>query len=77
MCPPTSTRSGCAPADRPGRPAPTTGPLLFRALLAQDMYLAGSTVMLLTILTVLGTLVSDAMLVWGDPRIRYARRESG
>ena len=41
------------------------------------MYLAGSTVMLLTILTVLGTLVSDAMLVWGDPRIRYARRESG
>ena len=56
---------------------PTTGPLLFRALLAQDMYLAGSTVMLLTVLTVLGTLVSDVMLVWGDPRIRYARRESG
>ena len=53
---------------------PTTGPLLFRALLAQDRYLAGSTVMLLT---VLGTLVSDVMLVWGDPRIRYARRESG
>ena len=43
---------------------PTTGPLLFRALLAQDMYLAGSTVMLLTVLTVLGTLVSDVMLVW-------------
>jgi len=52
---------------------PTTGPLLFQALLNQDMYLAGSTVMFLTFLTVIGTLISDILLVWMDPRIRYER----
>jgi len=52
---------------------PTTGPLLFRALIAQDMYLAGSTVMFLTFLTVIGTLISDILLVWIDPRIRYEK----
>ena len=52
---------------------PTTGPLLYRALMCQDMYLAGSTVMFLTFLTVIGTLVSDLLLVWIDPRIRYER----
>ena len=52
---------------------PTIGPLLFRALLAQDMYLAGSTVMFLTFLTVIGTLLSDILLVLVDPRIRYQR----
>lgn len=52
---------------------PTTGPLLYRALLCQDMYLAGSTVMLLTFLTVIGTLISDLLLVWIDPRIRYGK----
>ena len=52
---------------------PTIGPLLFRALLAQDMYLAGSTVMFLTFLTVIGTLISDILLVLVDPRIRYQR----
>jgi len=52
---------------------PTTGPLLFRALMSQDMYLAGSTVMFLTFLTVIGTLLSDLLLVWIDPRIRYER----
>jgi len=52
---------------------PTTGPLLFRALLSQDMYLAGSTVMFLSFLTVIGTLISDILLVWIDPRIRYER----
>jgi len=52
---------------------PTTGPLLFGALMAQDMYLAGSTIMLLTFLTVIGTLISDILLVWIDPRIRYER----
>ncbi len=52
---------------------PTTGPLLFRALLSQDMYLAGSTIMFLTFLTVIGTLISDILLVWIDPRIRYER----
>jgi len=52
---------------------PTTGPLLYEALLCQDMYLAGSTVMLLTFLTVIGTLISDILLVWIDPRIRYEK----
>ncbi len=50
---------------------PTTGPLLLRALLNQDMFLAGSIVMLLSTLTVIGTLISDILLVWLDPRIRY------
>ncbi|MQY59779.1 MAG: ABC transporter permease subunit [Clostridia bacterium] len=53
---------------------PTTGPLLFAALMAQDMYLAGSTIMFLTVLTVIGTLVSDILLVWIDPRIRYEKK---
>jgi peptide/nickel transport system permease protein len=50
---------------------PTTGPLLFRALVAQDMYLAGSSVMLLTFLTVIGIMISDILLAVLDPRIRY------
>ena len=50
---------------------PTTGPLLLQALLAQDMYLAGSFLMLLAILTVVGMLISDLLLAWADPRIRY------
>lgn len=49
----------------------TTGPLLLRAVLAQDMYLAGSIVMILSVLTVIGTLLSDILLAWVDPRIRY------
>ena len=53
---------------------PTTGPLLFQALLSQDMYLAGSTVMLLTALTVIGTFISDVFLSIADPRIRYERK---
>ncbi len=50
---------------------PTTGPVFYNALMDQDMYLAGSFVMFLTVLTVVGTLVSDLLLVWADPRIRY------
>ena len=50
---------------------PTVGPLLLQALVAQDMYLAGSIVLLLGIMTVLGTLVSDLLLMWIDPRIRF------
>lgn len=50
---------------------PTTGPLLLNALLAQDMYLAGSVVMFLGLLTLVGMLVSDLVLAWLDPRIRY------
>ncbi|MBN1902714.1 ABC transporter permease [Candidatus Sumerlaeota bacterium] len=54
---------------------PTTGPLLLRSLMNQDMYLAGSMVMLLSALTVIGTLISDILLLWIDPRIRYGARE--
>lgn len=50
---------------------PTTGPLLLGALLNQDMYLAGSFVFLLSVLTVIGTFISDLLLGWVDPRIRY------
>ena len=50
---------------------PTTGPLLLRALQAQDMYLAGSFLLILSVLTVIGTAVSDILLAWLDPRIRY------
>ncbi|HEX9270184.1 MAG TPA: ABC transporter permease [Candidatus Limnocylindria bacterium] len=49
---------------------PTVGPLLLRALLAQDMFLAGTIVMLIGVLTVAGILVSDLILMWLDPRIR-------
>ncbi|HRV02745.1 MAG TPA: ABC transporter permease [Mesotoga sp.] len=49
---------------------PTTGPLLLRSLQSQDMYLAGSFIVLLSILTVIGTLISDILLAWLDPRIR-------
>jgi peptide/nickel transport system permease protein len=50
----------------------TTGPLMLRALLSQDMYLAGSFLLLLSSLTVIGTLLSDILLAWVDPRIRLA-----
>lgn len=49
----------------------TTGPLLLRAVLAQDMFLAGSIIMILSALTVVGTLLSDILLAVIDPRIRY------
>jgi peptide/nickel transport system permease protein len=48
----------------------TTGPMQLRALTSQDMYLAGSILVLLSALTVVGTLVSDILLAWVDPRIR-------
>ena len=50
---------------------PTDGPLLLNALLAQDMYLAGSFILILSALTVIGTLLSDLLLAWLDPRVRY------
>jgi peptide/nickel transport system permease protein len=50
---------------------PTAGPLLLRSLLSQDMYLAGAFILLLSVLTMLGTLVSDLLLAMVDPRIRY------
>lgn len=50
---------------------PTTGPLLLKALVSQDMYLAGTIILLLSTLTVIGTLISDILLALLDPRIRY------
>jgi peptide/nickel transport system permease protein len=50
----------------------TTGPLLISALQSQDMYLAGSFLMLLAFLTVIGVLISDIALAILDPRIRLA-----
>src|SRR4051795_4499414 len=52
---------------------PTVGPLLLKALIAQDMFLAGTIVLLLGILTVIGTFLSDLLLMWIDPRIRLGR----
>ncbi|MBA7498505.1 ABC transporter permease [Candidatus Aerophobetes bacterium] len=53
---------------------PTTGPLLFSALMAEDMFLAASILMILGFLTVIGTFLSDILLIWIDPRIRYEKR---
>ncbi len=50
---------------------PTTGPLLLRSLLNQDMYLAGSFIFFLATLTTIGTLISDILLVAIDPRIKF------
>lgn len=50
---------------------PTLGPLLLSSLLSQDMFLAGAIVLLLGVMTVIGTLVSDIVLMWLDPRIRH------
>jgi peptide/nickel transport system permease protein len=49
---------------------PTVGPLLYEALRAQDTYLAGSIVMMLSFFTLIGTLLSDILLAIVDPRIR-------
>ena len=50
----------------------TTGPLLLEALLAQDPYLAGSIILIVSVLTVIGTLLSDIVLAWFDPRVRLS-----
>jgi peptide/nickel transport system permease protein len=52
---------------------PMQGPLIYGALMSQDMYLAGGFLFLLTVLTVIGTLVSDILLAWLDPRIRMGK----
>ena len=54
----------------------TQGTVLYKALLGQDMYLAGALLFILTILTVIGTLISDILLAWLDPRIRYGNTEA-
>jgi peptide/nickel transport system permease protein len=55
---------------------PNIGPLLLRALTQQDMYLAGSILLIYCFLTVIGTLISDILLAWLDPRIRMEAAES-
>jgi len=52
---------------------PTVGPLLLKALIAQDMFLAGTIILLLGVMTVIGTFLSDLLLMWVDPRIRLGR----
>ena len=52
---------------------PTAGPVLIQALKTQDMYLGGALIMFQCILVLVGTLLSDLLLVWLDPRIRYDR----
>jgi peptide/nickel transport system permease protein len=49
---------------------PDTGPLFLQALLDQDMYLAGAMILIYSVLVVVGTLISDILLVILDPRIR-------
>jgi peptide/nickel transport system permease protein len=55
---------------------PTTGPMLLRALRTQDMYLAGSFLMLMALLTVIGVFLSDLALAALDPRIRQGAERS-
>ena len=52
---------------------PNIGPLLLRALINQDMYLAGAILLIYSFLTILGTLLSDVALAMMDPRIRMGR----
>ncbi len=52
---------------------PTIGPMLLRALISQDMYLAGTIILIYMVLAVIGTLISDILLVWLDPRIRMEK----
>lgn len=50
---------------------PTTGPLLFDALINQDMYLAGTFLIFLAVLLIVGNLLADILLAWLDPRIQF------
>ncbi len=52
---------------------PTIGPLLLRALLAEDLFMAASIVVILGAMTIIGTLLSDVLLMFVDPRIRMVR----
>jgi peptide/nickel transport system permease protein len=49
---------------------PTVGPLLLKSLIAHDMFLAGTIILMLGVMTVIGTFLSDLILMWIDPRIR-------
>ena len=50
---------------------PTVGPLLLDAMRSQDFFVAGSILMILSALTIFGTFISDLLLAWADPRIRF------
>ncbi|HUU23157.1 MAG TPA: ABC transporter permease [Phycisphaerae bacterium] len=50
---------------------PTVGSLLLRGLLNEDVYLAGSLIMMFSVLLIVGNLLADIALAWADPRIRY------
>jgi peptide/nickel transport system permease protein len=50
---------------------PTVGPVLLQSLQVQDMYVAAGILLLLSVLTLTGTLLSDILLAWLDPRIRF------
>ena len=52
---------------------PTVGPILLQSILSQDMYLTGAIVLILSALTIVGTVVSDVLLAVADPRIRYGK----
>jgi len=52
---------------------PMTGPLLLRSIIAQDTYVAAGILMMLSVMTVLGVLISDLLLAWLDPRIRFEK----
>src|ERR1022692_4696942 len=56
---------------------PTVGPLLLKALIAPDMFLAGTIILLLGVMTVIGTFISDLLLMWVDPRIGFGRGGCG
>ncbi len=55
---------------------PTMGPLLFQSLKDQDMYLAGSQIMMFSLLLIVGNLLADVALAWVDPRIRYGQADA-
>jgi peptide/nickel transport system permease protein len=55
---------------------PTVGPMLYQAIVSQDIYLASSLLLILGMLTTVGTLISDILLVVLDPRIRFTSREA-
>ena len=54
---------------------PTAGPVLWRSLMSQDMFLAGSYILIIATLTMFGSLISDILLAVVDPRIRFGRVE--
>jgi peptide/nickel transport system permease protein len=54
----------------------TAGPVLWRSLLQQDMYTAGAYIVIIGLLTTLGSLVSDLLLAAIDPRVRFGRMEA-